>query len=39
MDQFGYPCGGEVADYGDFTDEITQANSALLQQFILQLQQ
>ena len=38
IDQWGYPCGGEAADYGDFTDGLTQANSALLQQLIQQLQ-
>jgi uncharacterized membrane protein len=39
MDQWGYPCGFEAADYGDFTDGVSQANSALLQQLIQQLQQ
>jgi hypothetical protein len=39
IDQWGYPCGGEAADYGDFTDGLSQANSALLQQLIQQLQQ
>jgi len=39
IDQWGYPCGGEAADYGDFTDSLTQTNSALLQQLIQQLQQ
>ena len=39
IDQWGYPCGGEVADYGDFTDGLTQANSALLQQLIQLLRQ
>jgi hypothetical protein len=39
IDPWGYPCGGEAADYGDFTDGVTQANSAQLQQLIQQLQQ
>jgi hypothetical protein len=39
IDKWGYPCGGEAADYGDVTDGLTQANSALLQQLIQQLQQ
>jgi uncharacterized membrane protein len=38
IDQWGYPCGAEAADYGDFTDGLSQANSALLQQLIQQLQ-
>ena len=37
MDQYGYPCGGETANYGDFTDEVTQTNSAIQQQLILGL--
>ena len=39
MDPYGYPCGGEMANYGDFTDEVTQTNSALQQQLILSLRQ
>ena len=39
IDPFGYACGGEAADYGDFTDGVTQANSALLQRLIQQLRQ
>jgi uncharacterized membrane protein len=39
IDQWGYPCGGEAADYGDFTDGVTQANTAVLQQIIQQLRQ
>ena len=39
IDQWGYPCGGEAANYGDFTDGATQTNSAILQQLILQLLQ
>src|SRR5271166_6205902 len=39
IDQWGYACGVEAANYGDFTDSLTQANSAVLQQLILQLQQ
>ncbi len=34
MDPYGYPCGGETANYGDFTDEVTQTNSAIQQQLI-----
>ena len=37
IDPWGYACGGEAANYGDFTDGVTQANSALLQQLIQQL--
>ena len=37
MDQYGYPCGGETANYGDFTNEVTQTNSAIQQQIILGL--
>src|SRR5271166_1451502 len=37
VDQWGYPCGGEAANYGDFTDGVTQANSAILQQLIQEL--
>ena len=36
-DQWGFPCGGESANYGDFLDQVTQANSNNLQQLILQL--
>jgi hypothetical protein len=39
MDQWGYPCGFEAADYGDFTDGVTPTNSGLLQQLIQQLRQ
>jgi uncharacterized membrane protein len=39
IDPWGYSCGSETADYGDFTDGVTQANSALLQKLIQQLQQ
>jgi hypothetical protein len=39
IDQYGYPCGGELANYGDFTDEVTQTNSAIQQQIILSLKQ
>jgi uncharacterized membrane protein len=38
IDQWGYACGGEAANYGDFTDDVTQANTALYQQLIPQLQ-
>ena len=39
IDPYGYACGGEVANYGDFTESVTQANSAVLQQLILELLQ
>ena len=39
IDQWGYPCGGEAANYGDFTDGVTQTNSAILQQLIQDLLQ
>jgi uncharacterized membrane protein len=38
IDQWGYPCGGEAADYGNFTDALTQTNSTLMQQLIKDLQ-
>jgi len=38
IDQWGYACGGEAANYGDFTDGVTQANTALYQQLIQDLQ-
>ncbi len=38
-DQYGYPCGGEAANYGDFLDTVTQSNSSILQQFIKSLNQ
>ena len=37
IDQWSYPCGGEAANYGDFTDGVTQTNSNSLQQLILDL--
>ena len=37
IDPWGYACGGEAADYGDFTDGVTQANTALYQQLIQEL--
>src|SRR5208282_4934099 len=37
IDPFGYACGGETADYGDFTDGVSSANSSQLQQLIQQL--
>ncbi len=36
-DSWGYPCGGETANYGDFLDSVTQANSATVQQLITDL--
>jgi hypothetical protein len=36
-DQYGYPCGGEATNYGDFLDTVTQSNSSILQQFIQSL--
>ncbi len=35
-DQFGFPCGGETANYGDFLDTVTQTNSTILQQLIIE---
>ena len=37
IDPWGYACGGEAANYGDFTDGVTQANTALYQQLIQEL--
>ena len=34
-DQFGFSCGGETANYGDFIDTVTQTNSTIVQQLIL----
>ena len=34
IDQWGNLCGGEGANYGDFTDSVTQGNSMILQQLI-----
>lgn len=39
MEQYGYPCGGETSNYGDYTDGVTQGNSAVLQQLIKDLRQ
>ena len=36
VDQWGYACGGETANYGDFLDSVTQTNSTVYQQVILQ---
>ncbi len=36
-DQFGFPCGGETANYGDFIDTVTQTNSTIVQQLIEQV--
>ena len=36
VDQWGYACGGESANYGDFLDSVTQTNSTVYQQLILQ---
>src|SRR5271165_4136484 len=36
VDQWGFPCGGEAANYGDFLDAVTQSNSNIFQQLILQ---
>jgi len=38
-DQYGYPCGGEATNYGDFLDGVTQTNTTVLQQLIKSLQQ
>ena len=34
IDPFGFPCGGETANYGDFTDAVTAANLNMLKAFI-----
>ncbi len=39
IDPYGYACGGEAADYTDFTDGVTSANTTLLQQFVQQMKQ
>jgi hypothetical protein len=39
IDQWGYACGGEAGDYGNFTGAITQTNSNTLLQLILQVRQ
>ncbi len=33
-DQWGYACGGETANYGDFLDTVTQTNLNIMQQLI-----
>jgi hypothetical protein len=38
-DPYGYPCGGETANYGDFLDSVTKTHSTILQQFIKALLQ
>ena len=35
-DQFGFSCGGETANYGDFLDTVTHTNSTILQQLIIE---
>jgi uncharacterized membrane protein len=37
-DQYGYACGGEATNYGDFLDGVTQTNSTILQQLIRSFQ-
>ncbi len=37
-DQWGYACGGETANYGDFLDAVKQSNSNTMQQLVLQIQ-
>lgn len=31
-DQYGFPCGGELANYGDFLDSVTQIHSSITMQ-------
>ena len=38
-DQYGYACGGEATNYGDFLDGVTQTNTTIVQQLINSLQQ
>ena len=33
-DQYGYPCGGELANYGDFLDSVMQIHSSINQQLL-----
>jgi Putative Ig domain len=35
-DTFGFPCGGETANYGDFLDTVTQTNSNIVEQLVIQ---
>ena len=35
-DQWGYACGGETANYGDFLDEVTQTNSNTCKRLIVE---
>ena len=34
IDQYGIACGGELSNYGDFLDSVTQTNANILQQVI-----
>ncbi len=36
-DQYGYPCGGEQGNYGNFLDSVTQSNADIVQQIIQQI--
>jgi len=38
-DQYGYPCGGELANYGDFLDSVTKIHSSINFQLFQALQQ
>ena len=35
IDKWGYSCGGEAGDYGDYTGAVTQTHANILQQLIL----
>ncbi len=37
-DSWGVACGGEVADYGDFIDAVTESNASIEQQLVQQLE-
>jgi len=39
MDKYGYPCGGELANYGDFLDSVTQIHSSINFQLFQALEQ
>ena len=37
IDPWGYACGGEASNYGDFIDGVTQSNTSIVQQVIQSL--
>jgi hypothetical protein len=38
VDPWGYACGGEAVNYGDFIDGLKQSNTSIVQQLIHSLQ-